>query len=50
MAFDAHVQPVVDYDKKHQILNKIKSVIYLACNKDNIVSLTKDQIYNNKYY
>ena len=50
IAYDAHVQPVVDYEKKHQLLNKIKSVIYLACNKDNTVSLTRDQIYNNKNY
>ena len=50
IAFDAHVQPVVDYEKKQQFLNKIKSVLYLACNKDNKVSLTRDQINKNKNY
>ena len=48
IAVKGHVQPVVDYDKKHLIIYKIKSLLYMACNKDKKISLTYEQIYNSK--
>jgi len=45
IAFKGHVQPVVEYDKKHLMIYKIKSLLYIACNKDKKISLTYEQIY-----